>query len=398
MPGSLLAGALIGYEPIVGRSGNALAMRVTVELADRSADLAALYRALSAHVPGGGAIAVRSNAAIDEELLRVEPLDSLWVEVPAATTATPQGRQLVAALHRCGFPMVLAGIPPVPLAVELVPAFRLSVIHVDDDRRVAFDEGETPARASGVERAIPFAQEGVRTVAAMKESFARGAFAVVGWPMDDVLRRHVGAGANPDYATIVELMSMIERGEDTVVMERLIRRDPALAWRLLRYINSPGFGLRTEVQSFRHAVMMLGYARLERWLALLLATSSRDPALRPVMIASFRRGVLLEHLIGAGRDERVRDELFILGVFSMLDRILDQSFAQLFEVVHVPARVRETLVERRGPYVAYLEAIEAIERGPGMSLERAVHACSISLEQCNHAVLRALSAPDLVAA
>ncbi len=70
----------------------------------------------------------------------------------------------------------------------------------------------------------------------------------------------------------------------------------------------------------------------------------------------------------------------------------------LFESVHVPARVRETLVERRGPYAAYLGAIEALERGPGISLERAVHACSISLEQCNHAVLRALSAPDLIAA
>lgn len=396
MPGSLLAEALIGYEPIVGRSGNALAMRMTVELADSTAGMAALYRALSAHVGGGGAIAVRSAARIDEALLDVEPLESIWIEVPASITGTSSGREMVAALHRSGFRMVLAGIPPMPLAPELVPAFCLSVIHVSDDRRLASAEGAAPAPS--VVRTIPFAQEGVRTVATMKESFARGAHAVVGWPTEDILRNHAKSGANPDYATIVELMSMIERGEDTVLMERLIRRDPALAWRLLRYINSPGFGLRTEVQSFRHAVMMLGYARLERWLALLLATSSRDPDMRPVMIASFRRGVLLEHLIGAGRDERVRDELFILGVFSMLDRMLDQPFEQLFESVHVPARVRETLVERRGPYAAYLGAIEALERGPGISLERAVHACSISLEQCNHAVLRALSAPDLIAA
>ena len=78
MPGSLLAGALVGYEPIVGRSGNALAMRVTVQLADRSADMAALYRALSAHVPGGGAIAVRSNAAITRNCCASSRW-SLWV-------------------------------------------------------------------------------------------------------------------------------------------------------------------------------------------------------------------------------------------------------------------------------------------------------------------------------
>ena len=396
MPDSLLAGALIGYEPIIGRSGNALAMRITVDVADRRAGMAALYRALVAHAGGGSAIAVRSAARIDESLLGVEPLESVWIEVPAALVETQPGRALVAALHHAGFGLVLAGVAQAALGPELVSAFRLSVVHVSDDRRLASTQGAAPPDAPA--RGIPFAQEGVRTVAAMKDSFARGAFAVVGWPMEDALRSHAKAGANPDYATIVELMSMIERGEDALVMERLVRRDPALAWRLLRYINSPGFGLGTEVQSFRHAVMMLGYVRLERWLALLLATSSRDPDMRPVMIASFRRGVLLEHLIGAGRDERVRDELFIIGVFSMLDRMLDQSFEQLFEVVHVPARVRETLVERRGPYAAYLQVIEALECGPGVSLERAVRACSISLEQCNQAVLRALAAPDLIAA
>lgn len=395
MPGALLTDAMIGYEPIVGRNGNALAMRITVALANRDAGMADLYRALSEHVSGGGSISVRSAARIDAALLEVEPLDALWIEVPAALTATAGSDELVTALQRRGFALVLSGVPPRPLPAALLPAFTMSVIHLDEDRRIAPDHG---APGPEVVRTIPFAQEGVRTVAAMKQSFARGAFAVVGWPVEDVLRSQARSGASPDFSTVVELMSMIERGEDSVTMERLIRRDPALAWRLLRYINSPGFGLRTEVQSFRHAVMMLGYSRLERWLALLLATSSRDPDMRPVMIASFRRGVLLENLIGAGRDERVRDELFILGVFSMLDRMLDQPFERLFDVVHVPARVRETLIERRGPYAPYLEAIEAFERGPGVALERAVNACAMPLEQCNHAVLRALSAPDLVAA
>ncbi|MBV6489639.1 MAG: hypothetical protein GHHEDOFH_03642 [Pseudorhodoplanes sp.] len=396
MPESLLGGALIGYEPIIGRDGHALAMRITVELADRRAGMAALYRAVAAHAAAGSAIAVRSAARIDEALLGVEPFGSIWIEVPATVVATPAGRELATALNRRGFRMVLAGVPPAALEPQTLSAFSLAVVDVSDDRRLSSAAGAATADAPA--RTIPFAQEGVRTAAAMKDSFARGAFAVVGWPLEDVLRSHAKAGANPDYATVVALMSMIERGEDALLMERLVRRDPALAWRLLRYINSPGFGLSTEVQSFRHAVMMLGYERLERWLALLLATSSRDPDMRAAMIASFRRGVLLEHLIGPGRDERVRDELFIIGVFSMLDRMLDQTFEQLFDVVRVPARVRETLVERRGPYAAYLAVIEALECGPGISLERAVRACSISLEECNHAVLRGLAAPDLVAA
>jgi hypothetical protein len=47
--------------------------------------------------------------------------------------------------------------------------------------------------------------------------------------------------------------------------------------------------------------------------------------------------------------------------------------------------------------VPYLRLLEAIEQGPGTALLRAAHACAIPLEHCNRAVLRALSAPDLVA-
>jgi EAL and modified HD-GYP domain-containing signal transduction protein len=396
MPESLLGRALIGYEPIVDRHGNALAMRTTVVLHDRSATLARLYREISEQVPcSGSAIAIRCAAAFDDGLLRVEPVDSLWIEVPAALAATPRGQDLLAAMHLRGFPMVLSGVPATALSAALVPAFRLSIVHIDEDRRrfraaLGNDELDGP-------RTIPFAQDGVNSVTTMRDCFARGAAAVIGWPIDDVLRSEGRAEASPDHATIVQLMAMIERGDDALAMEALIRRDPVLAYRLLRYINSPGFGLSAEVQSFRHAVMMLGYSRLGRWLALMLATSSRDAAMRPVMIASFRRGVLLEQLIDSGQDERVRDEVFVLGVFSLLDLLLDQPFQQLFEALHVPDRVRETLVEQRGPYLPYLRLLEAIEREPGTALMRAVHACSISLEDCNRAVLHALSAPDLIA-
>ena len=396
MPESLLARALIGYEPILDRDGNALAMRATIALHERSASQAALYHALSALVPGGGsAIAIRCAAAFDDALLDVEPADSLWIEVPATLASTRQGQVLLDAMHRHGLRMVLSGSPADALPDELLAAFHLSLLHVDEDRRATAPTPPDPALAG--RRTIPFAQEGVHTAAAMRACFARGAAAVVGWPMDDIPHGPRRTGTSPDHATIIQLMTMIARGVDAPAIETLIRRDPVLAWRLLRYVNSPDFGLTVEVQSFRHAVMMLGYARLARWLALLLATASKDPAMRPVMIASFRRGLILEQLIDTGQDERVRDEVFILGVFSLLDRMLNESFARLFDTLRVPVRVRETLVEGRGPYLPYLRLLEAIESGHGAAVMRAVHACSIPLEHCNRAVVRALSAPDLLA-
>ncbi|MBN9430339.1 MAG: HDOD domain-containing protein, partial [Burkholderiales bacterium] len=262
---------------------------------------AALYRELAGlWVDGGSPIVLNSTAPIDEELLSAAPLKHLWIEVPVAMTESSDGQALLAQLRRHGYTMVLSGRPRSPLPPDLVPAFQMSVIHIDDDRRA--QNGASQAPPPGVRRSIPFVQAGVRTIALMEQCFSRGAYAVIGWPMDDAMEHASRGNSNPDYATIIELMSMIERDADPGEMENLIRRDAALAYKLLRFINSPGFGLSVEVQSFRHAVMMLGYGRLKRWLALLLTTACKDANLRPVMVASFRRGVFLEHLIGADQD------------------------------------------------------------------------------------------------
>lgn len=396
---TLFTNALIGYEPIVDRQRNALAMRVSVSPGDTGVNMATLYREFAEQRVGtGGTIALRSSAPIDEDLLALEPSSTLWIEVPGAFLDTDEGRMLAPKLHAAGFPLMLGGRPEDPLTPELVPAFRMSIVHVDADRRLQQPLLQAMQAQSTAKRAIPHVNEGVRTITMMEKCFDRGAVAVVGWPTEDALE-HVGKeNGNPNYATIVEMMSMIDRGEDPVAIEKLIRRDAALAYKLLRYINSPGFGLSVEVQSFRHAVMMLGYGRLKRWCALLLATACKDSNLRPVMVASFRRGVFLEHLIGTAQDEQLRDEVFILGVLSLLDKLLKRPFAELFSSLHVPERVHETLVERRGPYIPYLKVVESIENGPDSELPSRLDDCVMSLAHCNQAVMRALTAPDLVAA
>lgn len=396
-PVSFLSDSLIGYEPIVDRQRNALAMRVTVAPRATAVDFATLYREFSLHEAGaGGVLALRSKAALDEKLLEVEPLANLWIEVPAAFLEDARGRELAGRLHASGFSMLLAGRPTTPLPAELLPAFRMSIIHVEEDRRL--QQPLLQAMQQGAPRAIPHVNEGVRTITMMERCFERGAVAVVGWPTEDALEHAGKDNAHPNYMTIVEMMSMLDRGDDPVKIEKLIRCDAALAYKLLRYINSPGFGLSVEVQSFRHAVMMLGYTRLKRWCALLLATSCKDANLRPVMVASFRRAVFLEHLMGAEQDEQLRDEVFILGVLSLLDKLLKRPFADLLGNLHVPARVHETLVAGQGPYLPYLKVVEAIEQGPDGLLEERLDACVMSLAQCNQAVLRALTAPDLLAA
>ena len=97
-----------------------------------------------------------------------------------------------------------------------------------------------------------------------------------------------------DLSVIVELMSQVDKELPLDRMEATLKRDASLSFKLLRYLNSAAFGLPVEVTSFRHAMMLLGYPRLKRWLALLLTTASKDNAMRPVMWAALRRGLVMD--------------------------------------------------------------------------------------------------------
>ncbi|HWI12023.1 MAG TPA: histidine kinase, partial [Burkholderiaceae bacterium] len=144
--------------------------------------------------------------------------------------------------------------------------------------------------------------------------------------------------------------------------------------------------------SFRHAIMMLGYQRLKRWLALLLATASKDVNLKPVMFAAVRRGLLMEELVRSGGDEEMRNEMFICGVFSLLDRMFQQPFSQLLDSIPVPERVRQALAENAGPYQPYVELVQAIEGEALFEFRDAADKLMMSVSEINRAVLRALLA------
>ena len=69
---------------------------------------------------------------------------------------------------------------------------------------------------------------------------------------------------------------------------------------------------------------------------------------------------------GAGApagDDEMRGEMFICGVFSLLDRMLGQPFAELFKSVPVPDRVQQALVDGSGPFQPYLHLVRALESG-----------------------------------
>ena len=166
----------------------------------------------------------------------------------------------------------------------------------------------------------------------------------------------------PAQATVLELIQLV--GEEAPIgrIEPLLKRDATLSFRLLRYINSAGFGLSCEIQSFKHAVSILGYQNLARWLSLVLATAGSTPAAQVLLREAATRGRLMELLGEACGSTNDRDNLFIVGVFSMLPAILQVPMTDLVEQIHLPDAITDALVDRSGLYGPILRLAEQLER------------------------------------
>jgi EAL and modified HD-GYP domain-containing signal transduction protein len=195
-----------------------------------------------------------------------------------------------------------------------------------------------------------------------------------------------------DIKTVMDLINGVDREEPVAKLEPVLRRDPTLAFRLMRYLNSPAFGLPVEVNSFGHALMLLGYQRLKRWLALLLVSSAKGPNSQVLICAAVRRGLFLEELGREHGDAEMRGELFICGVFSLLPRLLQQPMAELLRSVPVPERVQQALRGDGGPYGAYLDLVQAIEGESLFDIRELSERLLLGPAAVNRALLAALKA------
>jgi len=196
---------------------------------------------------------------------------------------------------------------------------------------------------------------------------------------------------NPAYANVLQLMDLVLKHAELHEIEEVLKRDPALSFKLLRYINSSGFGLMCEITSFRHAVMILGFNKLFRWLTLLFATvrnGSVAPALARTAVTRGRMMELLGHKL-LSPDEC--DNAFVVGIFSTLDVMLGVSMEKALSSVQLPENVSDALLHRQGVLGPFLQVVEACENSDFETLEMLAMALQLDGAEVSEAHLHALA-------
>jgi EAL and modified HD-GYP domain-containing signal transduction protein len=142
-------------------------------------------------------------------------------------------------------------------------------------------------------------------------------------------------------------------------LERMIAQDAGLAHKLVRLSNSAFIGVRQEVSSVRQALMLLGTVAVRRWAMLLVLAGLND---RPhhLLALGLLRARLCELLAGPGAEP---ERAFTVGLFSVVDALLDTPMEELLCDLPFDARTTEALLSHDGPEGGLLEAVLAYEHG-----------------------------------
>ncbi len=144
-------------------------------------------------------------------------------------------------------------------------------------------------------------------------------------------------------------------------VEQLIARDVALSFRMLRYVNSAYFGLRGDVRSIGQALALLGLDNIRRWATLSIMASVDDKPTELTVTALIRARFC--ELAGEQLGIATPPELFTLGLFSVIDAMMDAPMRDVVESLPLAEDMRDALVLRQGVMGELLDCVTALEAG-----------------------------------
>jgi len=175
---------------------------------------------------------------------------------------------------------------------------------------------------------------------------------------------------------------------DAALLEGRIANDVSLGYRLLRYINSPAFGVLRKVDSIRQAIVLLGLMNVRRWATLISLVELNDKP-HELMVTAMVRARMCEALAHARGQERA-EAYFTAGLFSVVDALTDTPMEQVIRGLPLADEIRDALIHRDGPCGEVLAGVIAYEQADWAKVD----ALGLATDTIRSAYLDALAWAD----
>ncbi|MGH2458178.1 MAG: EAL and HDOD domain-containing protein [Chloroflexota bacterium] len=281
-----------------------------------------------------------TRSLLVRETARLLPSDKIVVEILETVEPDAEVIQACRALKRWGYLLALDDFVARPGDDPLIA--------LADFIKVDFRQSPGPVRRALAQRFLPRKVTLVAEKVETPDDFAEGRslgyslFQGYFFCKPEVVSREDVPARKLHY---LRLLREINRPDvDFDEIERLIKEDVALSIKLLRYINSAWFGLSRRVTSLRHALVLLGIRTVRQWAALVAVTTIASDKPAELIAISLLRATFCERLAAPAHLDNRASDLFLVGLFSSLDALIDRPLGELLREVAVPDAVRDALL------------------------------------------------------
>lgn len=168
----------------------------------------------------------------------------------------------------------------------------------------------------------------------------------------------------------------------------VVSRDTALTISLLSMVNR--MTINSGITTIRHAAAMLGQKELKRWINTAVAGKLYEDKPSEVTRLSLLRGRFAENLAESFHVAAKKDELFLMGLFSVLDVILEKPLPQALGMMKVSDDIYKALVDHTGPLAEVLDFIMQYEDANWQEVSRQMILQDISMETVQQAYTGAM--------
>jgi c-di-GMP-related signal transduction protein len=177
---------------------------------------------------------------------------------------------------------------------------------------------------------------------------------------------------------------------DYSAIEQLLKNEPSLLYRLLRYLNSPLLGLCSEVHSVSHALALLGEREFRRWVSIFAVVALAGGKPPELIRTALTRAYFCEEFSHAARMDNEQSNLFLMGLLSITDALLDQPIADVLRSLPVAQEVKIALTGGENRFHDVYELLLALERAEWPRLSACVDRLDVPEEAVPDAFQSAL--------
>jgi c-di-GMP-related signal transduction protein len=162
------------------------------------------------------------------------------------------------------------------------------------------------------------------------------------------------------YLHLLQAVSTPDFSHEAV--EELLKSDPSLIYKLLRYLNSPLLGLRAEIHSVREAMELLGETEFRRWISILAIVAMAGDKPPELIRTALTRGFFCEAMSQPAGISAQRSDLFFMGLLSVTDAILDRPIEEILSSLPISPDIRTALCGGSNRFRDIYDTLLAYER------------------------------------